>query len=104
MAGRGEGDRAVEVMSDRFDLLRDASRDLIASSSRGANWKDTRDRLFQEASHPTSTVQRDLRVTGQKAAADQIAQLSRTYESDRKQLDPQLGRPAPSPPANQGNG
>jgi DNA-directed RNA polymerase specialized sigma24 family protein len=104
MAGRGEGDRAVEVMSDRFDLLRDASRDLIASSSRGSKWKDTRDRLFQEASHPTSTVQRDLRVTGQKAAADQIAQLSRNYESDRKQLDPQLGRPAPSPPANQSNG
>jgi hypothetical protein len=99
MASRGEGDRAVEVMGDRYDLLRDASRDLIASSSRGGQWKTARDRLFQEASHPTTTVQRDLRVTGQSRSADQIAQLSRNYETDRKQLDPQLGHPTPSPPA-----
>jgi hypothetical protein len=103
MAGRGDGDRAVEVMGDRFDLLRDASRDLIASSSRGSKWKATRDRLFQEASHPTTTVQRDLRVTGQRAAADRIAQLSRDYESDRKQLDSQLPPPAPSPDTQQNN-
>jgi DNA-directed RNA polymerase specialized sigma24 family protein len=97
MASRGQGDRAVEVMSDRYDMLRDASRDLIASSSRGSQWKTTRDKLFQEASNPTTTVQRDLRVTGQGGAADQIAQLSRNYETDRKQLDPQLGHPTPSP-------
>lgn len=104
MASRGDGDRAVQAMSDRYDLLRDASRDLIASSSRGTQWKSTRDRLFQEASHPTTTVQRDLRVTGQRNSADQIAQLSRNYESDRKQLDPQLGHPTPSPQAPQVSG
>jgi hypothetical protein len=91
-------------MSDRFDLLRDASRDLISSSSRGTQWKSTRDKLFQEASHPTTTVQRDLRVTGHGGSADQIAQLSRSYESDRKQLDPQLGHPTPSPQTAQGTG
>jgi hypothetical protein len=97
MAGRGNGELAVEVTSDRYDLLRDASRDLIASTSRGAQWKAARDRLFQEASHPTTSVQRDLRVTGQGSAADQVAQLSRNYESDRKQLDPKLGHPTPTP-------
>ena len=97
MAGRGNGELAVEVTSDRYDLLRDASRDLIASPSRGAQWKAARDRLFQEASHPTTSVQRDLRVTGQGSAADQVAQLSRNYESDRKQLDPKLGHPTPTP-------
>jgi DNA-directed RNA polymerase specialized sigma24 family protein len=104
MASRGQGDQAVQVMSDRFDLLRDASRDLISSSSRGTQWKSSRDKLFQEASHPTTTVQRDLRVTGHGGSADQIAQLSRNYESDRKQLDPQLGHPTPSPQAAQGSG
>jgi hypothetical protein len=104
MAARGEGDRAVEVMSDRYDLLRDASRDLIASQSRGSTWKAARDKLFQEASNPTTTVQRDLRVTGQGAAADQIAQLSKNYESDRKQLDPELGHPTPSPQPASGGG
>ncbi|MBJ7599833.1 DUF5667 domain-containing protein [Candidatus Nephthysia bennettiae] len=104
MGSRGQGDQAAQVMSDRYDLLRDASRDLISSPSRGTQWKSTRDKLFQEASHPTTTVQRDLRVTGHAASADQIAQLSRNYESDRKQLDPQLGHPTPSPQAAQGTG
>jgi DNA-directed RNA polymerase specialized sigma24 family protein len=104
MASRGDGNRSVDAMSDRFDLLRDASRDLIAAQSRNSQWKTSRDRLFEEASHPTTVVQRDLRVTGQGAAADQVAQLSRNYETDRKQLDPQLGHPVPSPEAPKSSG
>jgi DNA-directed RNA polymerase specialized sigma24 family protein len=104
MASRGDGVRTVDAMSDRYDLLRDASRDLIASQSRNSQWKSSRDKLFDEASHPTSVVQRDLRVTGQNSSADQVAQLSKAYESDRKQLDPQLGHPTPSPGASQSTG
>lgn len=95
MASRGSGDRAVEAMGDRFDLLRDAARDLISSNERGKSWGTTRDKLFDEASHPVTLVERDLQVTGQKRSADEIAQLSKSYEADRKQLDPQLGRPLP---------
>lgn len=106
MASRGDGDRTVDAMSDRFELLRDASRDLIASNQRGKSWNTIRDKLFDEASHPTTLVQRDLDVTGQKRAADEVSKLSKSYETDRKQLDPQLGRPAPTPqapaPATQG--
>jgi hypothetical protein len=104
MASRGDGVRTVDAMSDRYDLLRDASRDLIASQTRNSTWKSSRDKLFDEASHPTTVVQRDLRVTGQNSSADQVAQLSKAYESDRKQLDPQLGHPTPSPGVSQSTG
>ena len=101
MASRGEGDRAVDAMSDRFDLLRDAARDLIGASERDSKWDATRDKLFDEASHSVETVERDLQVTGQKRASGEISQLAKSYEADRKQLDPQLGRPVPPPQAPQ---
>lgn len=107
MAGRGDGDRAVEAVSTRYDLLRAAGRDLAGVTSHDSRWRAARDRLFKESDLQMTPLQRDLQAIGQGRSAQEVQQLVAGYDADRKSLETQLGRqsgpgspgatPAPSP-------
>lgn len=105
MASRGDGPRTADVLSDRFLLLRAASRDLISVPDHSARWRATRDRLFQEADVQMTPILRDLQLSRQTRSAQDVQNIVAGYETDAKQLDAELGRPqaqqnpsAPTPP------
>jgi uncharacterized protein DUF5667 len=98
MASRGDGDRASAALSSRYQLLRAASRDLLAASVHDARWRAARDRLFRESDVPVTPIVRDLEVSGQARSAQDVQTLTASYQKDSQTLQTQLGRK----PADQG--
>ena len=49
MAARGDGDRAVAALDSRYQLLRAASRDLLATSAHTTRWTSARTRCHSGA-------------------------------------------------------
>jgi hypothetical protein len=102
MAGRGDGDHAVEAVSARFDLLRAAGRDLAEVSVHDGRWRAARDRFFKESDLQMTPLERDLQALGLGRSSQQVQQLAAGYEADRKSLDTQLGRQPGQQPGSQG--
>jgi DNA-directed RNA polymerase specialized sigma24 family protein len=105
MASRGDGDRAIMAVNDRYDLLRAASQDLIAVPARDTRWNAARTNLFNESDHLVTPIEHDLQVTGQATASAEVQRLASGYEAERKPLEADLGRqpaqpqPVPTAPA-----
>ena len=103
MAARGDGDRTVEVLTNRYQLLTAADRDLLSASVHDARWKAARDRLFKESDVQMTSIERDLQATGQQRSSQEVGSLVAAFDTDRRPLESQLGRAA-SKPSDQGGG
>ncbi|HXM57132.1 MAG TPA: DUF5667 domain-containing protein [Candidatus Dormibacteraeota bacterium] len=103
MAARGDGDTTVEVLTNRYQLLSAADRDLLSASVHDARWKSARDKLFKESDVQLASIERDLQATGQDRSAQDVGRLVANFNTDRRALEAQLGRSA-AQPSDQGGG
>jgi hypothetical protein len=99
MASRGKGDLAVQAVRDRISLLQAAVRELSSTSARNSRWRDTRNSFFGAASTPLDEVERDLEVTGQPSAAQEVRGIDVDWVHQQPSLRQSLGLAAPSPSA-----
>jgi hypothetical protein len=105
-AALGHGPAAAQAINDRYDELRLAAGDLAGVPHKTtASWKSARDRFETEAGKPIDTLERALTATGQKQAAADVKASYQQFETDRQQLDKELGvktsktQPGQAPPA-----
>jgi hypothetical protein len=98
MAGRGDGDRTVAALDDRYRLLRAAGRDLLSVSVHDARWRAARDELFKKSDVQVTAVQRDLQDTGQTRSEQDVERLVTSFNADRRPVETELGRKAAPAP------
>ena len=103
MASRGDGDRTVDALANRYRLLSAADRDLLSASVHDSRWKAARDKLFKESDIPMTAIQQDLRVAGQDRSAQDVGRMVVRFDTARRPLENELGRP-PAQPANAPSG
>jgi len=97
MAARGDGDRTVDVLSNRYQLLSAADRDLLNASVHDARWKAARDKLFKESDVQMTSIERDLQATGQDRSSQEVGRVVADFDATRRPLETQLGRAASQP-------
>jgi hypothetical protein len=99
MASRGKGELAVQAVRDRVSLLQAAAQDLSTASPRNSRWRQARNQFITAAGAPLDQVERDLEVTGQPPAAEQVRQIDVDWVRQQQSLRQSLGQPAPTPSA-----
>jgi hypothetical protein len=97
MASRGKGDLAVQAIRDRVSLLRSAAKELSGTSAKSNRWRDTRNSFFATASAPLDEVERELEVTGQPTAAQEVREIDVDWVHQEPSLRQSLTQPAASP-------
>ena len=90
-AAMGHGPAAAHAIDERHDALRLAAADLAAVPHRGTSWKAARDRFETEASKPIDTLERALATQGAKTSAADVKASYARFQTDRQELDKQLG-------------
>jgi RNA polymerase sigma-70 factor (ECF subfamily) len=97
MASRGDGDQTTAALSDRYQLLAAAGRDLLSVSVHDGRWKDATNRLFTKSDLQMNSIERDLQATGQDRSSQEIQQMASAFDVARRPVETELGRPAPPP-------
>ncbi|HSR22992.1 MAG TPA: sigma factor [Candidatus Eisenbacteria bacterium] len=103
-ATRGDGDRTVDALASRYQLLIAADRDLLSVSVHDSRWKAARDKVFRESDLQMTSIEQDLRASGQSRSAQDVDRLVVSFNTERRPLETQLGRPPAQPVNNQGGG
>jgi len=62
-------------------------------------WRHARDQFNTAAGAPLDQVERDLEVTGQPQAAEEVRQIDADWVRQQQSLRQSLGQPAPTPSA-----
>jgi len=99
MASRGKGELAVQAVRDRISLLQAAGQDLSGSAPGASRWRQARNQFINAAGAPLDQVERDLEVTGQPQAAEQVRQIDVDWVRQQQSLRQSLAQPAPTPSA-----
>jgi len=100
MAARGDGDATVTAVSDRYQLLTAAGRDLLSVSVHDTRWRSARQRLFDKSDISMTSIERDLDATGQARSRQDVQTLAANFDQGRRPVETQLGRTAPAPSQN----
>lgn len=99
MASRGKGVLAVQAVRDRVSLLQASAQDLSTAPSHNNRWRNARNQLLNAAGAPLDEVERELDVTGQPRAAEEVRRVDVEWVRQQQSLRQSLGQPAPTPSA-----
>ena len=107
MAAAGKPDLALDILSIRYDELRDAGDRLAAEPTHDARWKAATKRYLSEAQEPVTPLQHQLKQKGFESWATQAGNMASDFQAYLDGIKPQLGAtttspgsaPQPSPPA-----
>ena len=100
MAARGDGDQTVAAISDRYQLLNAAGRDLLSAPVHDAKWRDARKRLFDKSDISMTAIERDLDAAGQARSREDVQRLATNFDVNRRTVETELGRTSQAPSTN----